>query len=189
MAIDDLAATPGLVPRIVDTPGVDASLWKGHDITTRSYATVGTPPFAVDDLRANASDARGIPAILDALRRDVPATDYVYRAAYSACAGGPFDSKPVSLPLLADPTKTRTIERWENDGIVNTASMLPPDNGATFLVEGDHADIIGHFTRQPHANPSRDGRQADAYDLLGSDDRFDGRRFELVWNHLFDFSS
>jgi hypothetical protein len=188
MAIDDLAVTAGLVPRIVDTPGVDAALWKGHDITTRSYATVGTPPFSVDDLRAKAGDARGIPAILDALRRDVPQTDYVYRASYSACAGGPFDSMPVTLPLLADPTKTRTVERWENDGIVNTASMLPPNSDATFLVEGDHADIIGHFMRQPHATPSRDGRQADAYDLLGSDDRFDGRRFALVWNHLFDFA-
>ena len=36
------------------------------------------------------------------------------------------------------------IELWDNDGIVNTASMLWP-KGETVLVPADHLDIVGHY--------------------------------------------
>ncbi|WP_309895470.1 hypothetical protein [Archangium sp.] len=79
----------------------------------------------------------------------------------------------------------KTLESWENDGIVNTASMLWPDGAATRLVKGDHGDIIGHY--QKVETGSRSGRRFQAYDLLRSDSGFTDQEFKNVWNDVLEF--
>lgn len=87
----------------------------------------------------------------------------------------------------------RKIEAGDNDGIVNTASMLWPSNQANFLVECDHMDIVGHYKRVPVTNTeggdADDSRKFIAYDLLKSGSGFDDQAFRLVWSTVFDFCS
>jgi triacylglycerol lipase len=79
----------------------------------------------------------------------------------------------------------REIALWENDGIVNTASMMWPDQEETLLVDGDHMDIVGHYKRVAAVKGS--GREFQAYDLLKSDSGFTSATLDAVWNAIFDF--
>jgi hypothetical protein len=116
-------------------------------------------------------------------------TDIVYRTCYRACAGGPFTypKYPGFIPVAKSlgSSQQRRIQVWENDGIVNTASMLWPNGAETRLVPGDHMDIVGHYTRVRASSPD-EGRGYQAYDLLKSGTAFEDT-FEQVWNDVFEF--
>jgi hypothetical protein len=166
--------------------------WKEHGFCTRSYATIGKRPFRFEAGKAaprwdflkpwtwpecteSASEGRG--------------SDLVYRYCYRACAGGSFTCpEPAGVPPAKPfgPAHQRRIEVWDNDGIVNTASMLWPDGEKTLLVECDHMDIVGHYSRV-EAGGDGTGRRYRAYDLLSSASEFDAPAFARVWNDLFDF--
>ena len=167
--------------------------WIKHGIKTRSYATLGSRPFDFDpgrpappwDLLNPCSYPETTPGT-----SAKAATDIVYRTCYRASAGGPFDYPGVGFPKpfkLADTSGVEhAIARWDNDGIVNTASMLWPNGQDTRLVSADHMDIVGHYqrVRSPDAD---DGRTYDAYDLLKSGSGFDQAAFWKVWKEVFDF--
>lgn len=199
-AINDLAAKAP--PRGPTSPAhftaamrtEEQALWKQRGIRSCSYATLGRPPFHFKE---------GSPAppwdLLNPWTYPARATgtDIVYRTCYRACAGGPF-RHPASggvptLPCLSDAQRRqierwhpdRRIELWDNDGIVNTASMLWPDGPKTLLVPGDHMDITGHF-KLVEAIPG-EGRKYQAYDLLNSGSGFRQSTFDEVWHDVFDF--
>jgi len=172
----------------------ETAFWGAAGMETRSYATVGARPFRF---------AAGEPAPLwdllnpltypelTARQRPSPKTDVVYDYAYRACAGGPFvHPNPHDLPapraFVVNAKTPDELELWDNDGIVNTASMLWPDGNETRLVTADHMDIVGHF--KPVREASKDSlRKFQAYDLLASDSGFEEVTFEKVWNEIFDF--
>ena len=184
----DFSAIEDLAPhrRALETDTFDT-----HHIQTRSYATLGRPPFRFDPGQEAPRLDLLKPWTYPEITKDrelSQGTGLLYRACYRACAGGPFaypdDSgfEPVATELSSG--KRRHIEIWDNDGIVNTASMLWPNGPETRLVEGDHADIIGHY-RRVEAIEGR-GRRYQAYDLLKSGTDFRAT-FEQVWNGVFDF--
>lgn len=198
-AIEDLAATPtmpGLSPTKTPARFDDAmrqqeiTAWQQYGITTRSYATVGRRPFAFPTAtRLNAwnpATPAGLREVTQALRQHAN-MDFAYLLAYRACAGGPFGTlgAPAANATEFATCSKRTVELWDNDGIVNTASMLWPDGDATRLVDGDHGDIIGHFHDVPAVQPSP--RTFHTYDLLGSDSGFQQPQFEAVWRDVLDF--
>jgi hypothetical protein len=197
-AIDDLAALPPngdrtspahFSPRMREQ---ELANWKRMGIETRSYATVGTRPYLFEPDKPAPCWSLWNPCTYpDCTKRTPEArrTDLTYRYSYRACAGGPF-SYPASGSIpqpqpFALTQKPRPIELWDNDGIVNTRSMLWPNGADTRLVEADHMDIVGHYRLLPahHVN----GRQYDAYDLLGSHSGFNQGLFEQVWTDVFDF--
>jgi len=173
-------------------------LWKQHKITTRSYATVGYCPYEPEVLRKRGALTWWNPSTFPEVGLAPGAqarTDWVYRFCYRACAGGPFEMAPgPGTATLFGTQSTRTLEAWENDGIVNTASMLWPDGADTQLVEGDHADIIGHY-RTVKVAPSGGGDTSDApvgrryhtYDLFRSGTDFNHDKFAAVWRDVFTF--
>jgi triacylglycerol lipase len=177
----------------------ERAVWDAHHIEVLSFATRGRPPaegFADSPhikSYANLHKLLGIPGL--------GATDGPYRLVFHACASGPFakvrakvrsdepdhqagarrfdrDGEGASVPASE-------IASWHNDGIVNTASMLWPSGAATLLVDGDHADIIGHYQqlRPPKKNGPRKYR---AYDIFGSNSGFDDALFTRVWERIFD---
>jgi triacylglycerol lipase len=196
-AIEDLTAeVPADGPKspahfsLEDRAGELAN-WNSHGIRTRSYATLGRRPFRFEPgkpaHRWDLINPFTYPEVSKA--PDLSAgTDLVYRAAYRACAGGPFayPTDPAFVPTATHlgSREQRHIEIWDNDGIVNTASMLWPNGPETLLVDGDHEDITGHFQRV-EAIEGR-GRRFQAYDLLKSGTDFRAT-FEQVWRGLFDF--
>jgi triacylglycerol lipase len=193
-AIDDLACealeSPLPSPARHDeaTRAEECEAWKDRGILTRSYATIGRPPY---DQRPRTEPYRTweLPQLLGALGPDRSAnTDWVYRFAYAATAAGVFAIPPDNDKVLDDGTPRR-IETWENDGIVNTGSMLWPNGEATHLVHGDHGDIIGHYGFRPAVKASETvvQRRGHNYDLLGSDSGFDSRSFDAVWWGVFRF--
>jgi hypothetical protein len=142
-------------------------------------------------LRSRPADVhRQLRLLLRVLEQHNARTDIVYRCCYRACAGGPFrcpNKGRTTIPQSSvGPQLSQTIEIWDNDGIVNTASMLWPDGRHTLLVRADHMDIVGHYELVPnHRKNSK--RKYDAYDLLKSDSGFDDAAFAQVWSHVFDF--
>ena len=193
LAIDDLASAQPGGTRLVDDVERELAAWAARGITTRSYATVGRSPFDVDDLRRDRSQ-RSVLDVMRSVRKDIADTDAVYRAAYTACAGGPFRGLargPVPWLPGCGPTGASgdyTPEDWDNDGIVNTASMVLP-GGTTWLVPGDHADIIGHHEPRPNLGAVPGSRKYDAYDLLESGSAFMPTTFVKVWFDVFDFAA
>lgn len=168
----------------------EQEIWAEHNITTLSFATIGNNPFNFPEGRV----ARWVllkPWTYPECYKDnkrAAKTDCPYRACYRACAGGPFDYPAHSEKVAvkgAQSRKSREIEVWENDGIVNTASMLWPNGGDTVLVDGDHMDIVGHYERVRSIDGR--GREFQAYDLLKSGSGFSSGIFGDVWTHIFDF--
>jgi triacylglycerol lipase len=169
----------------------ELGLWQRWGIRTLSYATLGArvfdlPPGEVlPPWRPWSPFGWREPEALGA-QHD---TDPFYRLSYRACAGGPFECSPdiAQPPELVDGTPVEAIEAWDNDGIVNTASMLWPHGEATRLIRCDHADIIGHF--ELVAAPEGSGRAFHTYDLLGSGSRrhFTRETLRQVWEQVFDF--
>ncbi|MGA2369456.1 MAG: hypothetical protein ACLPPV_21700 [Candidatus Korobacteraceae bacterium] len=196
-AIDDLAVQggPGSPARFDKKQRQEEEdIWKKAGIVTRSYATIGTRPFKfkaggpaprwdlVNPLTYPETTLRTSPS---------PNTDIIYRIGYRACAGGPFiyhngHGAPAAKPFFPAAQRPRDIELWDNDGIVNTASMFWPNGKDTLLVHCDHLDIVGHYHDvRSAAKDSR--RRYQAYDLLKSDSGFNPAGFARVWNDVFDF--
>jgi hypothetical protein len=167
--------------------------WKQHGITTLSYASLGSRPFKFDPSRTaprfDLLNPFSWPEVTPSTHARA-GTDIVYRACYRACAGGPFEYPDIGLPkppVLADEMGAEhTIAVWDNDGIANTASMLWPNLDQTVLVNADHMDIVGHFTRLRSTDPDS-GRKFRAYDLLKSGSGFGPSTFAKVWNGVFEF--
>ena len=196
-AIDDLACKNGT--RDPQSPAhFDAARRKDEkeawgEIATRSYATVGARPFQfaagaaapVWDLCNPLTSPLCTPRV-----HPSPKSDALYCLAYRACAGGPFQypdgGAPVAKPFFPPASSPRKIELWDNDGIVNTASMFWPDGKDTRLVECDHMDIVGHYEEVRSASECSK-RTYQAYDLFKSGSNFTDTGFERVWNDVFDF--
>ena len=169
----------------------EKQIWRGAGIRIQSYATLGKRPFRFnEDAAAPTWDLLNPSSYPECMKDDKlsAGTDSVYRACYRACAGGPFKNqgqKALGVPEPLAAPKAGKIAIWDNDGIVNTASMLWPDNGQMLLVAADHMDIVGHYQRV--AAPSGDRRTFEAYDLLKSASGFDEGAFATVWNSVFNF--
>jgi hypothetical protein len=191
-AIDDLAARP---PAGSSSPAhfteqarrEEREAWRRYGIRTRSYASVAPRPFRFEGAGPvpvfNPYNPFGCPA-----ETGLQHTDVVYRACWRACAGGPFAAPDGPVPPLtafAGHGPAWPLDPWDNDGIVNTLSMLWPDGAETRLIHADHADVIGHF-RLMQA-PDASGRQYHTYDLLGSASYFDDSDFDKVWRDVFEF--
>jgi hypothetical protein len=192
-AIDDLCADCGIAPTSPAHLGEEdrereRRNWERWKIETRSFATLGKRPY---DFGAG----EPVPP-WEILRRSTSPwsrvaggvrerTDGVYLCGYRACAGGPFRLGEERTATVFGNSERRTIEVYDNDGIVNTASMLWPDGAATRLVLGDHGDIIGHFRLGD--SPEAGLRRYHTYDLLRSDSGFTEQTFRDVWREVFAF--
>jgi triacylglycerol lipase len=187
----------------------ERQLWAAHGIETMSIATVARRAFRFDPGervdRFDLLDAGTWPT--NELVDGAGQMDVSYLFAYRACAGGPFDYPPFASATngslaqldttMLDPTHlglprqwadTGRLEIWDNDAIVNTASMLWPNEKETRLVAADHLDIVGHFTlRKTTPSPSPSGRRYASYDALGSHSEFMQVDFDRVWQAIFDF--
>jgi len=167
---------------------LELGVWKKQGIESRSYVTLGrrifpfkpdapAPPLDLVSPLTSLEIATGTPLSAG--------TDIVYRLSYRACAGGPFawpdPCGKVNRRLNGSPK--HAIELWDNDGIVNTASMLWRLS-ENVLVAGDHMDIVGQY--QAVRAPCGVGRTFQAYDLLNSHSDF-GKTFHEVWEEIFAF--
>jgi len=168
-----------------------AELKRFGNIEVLSYATLGRRPFHFEPGQPAPVWDLANPCTFREIAFDgklSAGTDIAYRLCYRACAGGPFQqpklSGKVSWRLIGSPGDP--IELWDNDGIVNTASMLWPDV-ENVLVDGDHLDIIGHYRLTKAAEGV--GRRYQSYDALKSGSRFKHQKFQKVWTEIFDFST
>ena len=192
--IDDLTSQPRVEgpasPAHFDDAERRRELKRWGSIEVLSYATIGSCPFPfVPGNPAPVWDLAKLwtyPEIAKDAQLSA-GTDMAYRLCYCACAGGPFQPPAlggkVTRRLGAAPL--RPIEPWDNDGIVNTASMLWPKS-ENVLVAGDHLDIVGHY-RLIEALPAG-GRQYRSYDPLKSVPPFSGQTFAEVWTEILDFA-
>jgi hypothetical protein len=169
--------------------------WKANRIAVRSYASLSRPPIQTPSGNLDPWDPLK-PWTYSRCAPDAPA-DALYYASYRACAGGPFavppDASPVRFRYLRPQHRDALrswgvgprLHAWENDGIVNTASMAWPGAGANLLVPADHMDIVGHYRRVAAVGPSR--RRFHTYDLLASASGFGDEVFRDVWEDVFEF--
>jgi hypothetical protein len=194
-AIDDLTSRPRrgndhVSPAHFNVRQREKELTFADRIKFLSYVTIGRRAFHFDtDEPAPVWEPINPLGYLELMNDFVPGngTDVVYRTCYRACAGGPFEKPPLPATVTRrlEGSSQDPIELWDNDGIVNTQSMLWP-KGENVLVPADHMDIVGHF--QPtHATPG-DGRTYQTYDLLKSTSGFSEEMFNDVWNEIFAFS-
>ncbi len=211
-AIDDLSCeaegTTETSPARFDwaTRDRERELWSELGIEAWSYATLGRRPFCFDVSQpAPRWDLLKPGTYPDATVRDAscPPTDITYRACYRACAGGPFGQMvtgPLPLPQCVNDRASRIVSEWgvgqvavwDNDGIVNTASMFSPPAGPVVLVPADHMDIVGHYELENSYSPdgrTPEGRKYHAYDLLGSKCGFDAGLYNDVWDEIFSFAA
>jgi triacylglycerol lipase len=147
--------------------------WQALRIQVRSYATVGPRLFRFEAGRPAPVWLLTNPWEGAEVAKPSGRTDVVYRALYRASAGGPF---------IPPPDVPWELEAWDNDGIVNTASMVWP-LGEAILLEADHMDIVGHYASL--RAPAGSARSRRAYDLLGSGSAFDAARFKKLWEEVF----
>lgn len=163
--------------------------WREYGITTRSFATVGENPFEPESLRDRRALTLADPRTWAEFKLRPGARqqmDAAYRWSYRACAAGSFVAPEGQRTATVFGTTTRReLEDWENDGIVNTASMLWPNGAETQLVKGDHGDIIGHYRRI--GGSAKPGRRFSSYDLLRSASRFGDEEFKHVWHDVLEF--
>jgi hypothetical protein len=196
LAIDDLAVEPpeslsphacALARSSEAARALELARWRRAGLVVRSYATRGTSPFAA----APAAQHKLAPyhRVLRSLypRKGDPAgSDAPYRIVYAACAAGPF--KPVERHATHFVTKERVaIDASDNDGIVNTGSMLWPSGEETLLIDADHGDIIGHFEEGFAEGSQAQLRNRVRYDIFASRSGFDRKLFESVWFDILSF--
>ena len=182
----------------------ELELWRGSPsedyppIRTLSFATVGGRPFRFPSgARAPVWELTR-PWTYPELAKDAKlsaGTDLAYRFCYRACAGGPFrwPKHPGRVSRVLGPAPPDPLELWDNDGIVNTASMFWPE-GETVLLMGDHLDIVGHYHLVPAQETSdnhkdQPARRYRSYDALKSTPQFTAERFDEVWTQIFDFAT
>jgi len=170
--------------------------WAKPRIDVRSYVTRTPSPFDADLLSKNKPWRLTWPPSYPCFSHDDHAadTDLIYWSAYRACCAGPFRS-PKQQPMLrlvdGGEVVETPLESWENDAVVNSASMLW-QSGDNFLVTADHADIIGHHTRReclPGSRPGPEVRRFSAYDFFRSGSGFGAKGFERIWRELFAFAA
>jgi hypothetical protein len=201
-AIDDLCAEPAVEaqPRERDERRSPAhageqereeerAMWDGWRLRTRSYATVARRPydFAAGEEVPAWELLKPSTSPWSRLQEGIRArTDAMYLCGYRACAGGPFRGGGARAVATAfGGAGRRTVERFDNDGIVNTASMLWPDGDATQFLDADHGDVIGHFRL---GDAPEDGlRKHHTYDLLRSASGFTEHDFRGLWREVFSF--
>lgn len=193
-AIDDLTASRDRVGKAMSPAhfGVgerkkELKLLRG--IEFRSYVTIGRRPFRFDpDKRAPTWEISNLFTYPEVTRDAALSrgTDVVYRTCYRACAGGPFERPVLSgkVSRSLNGASQQPIAVWDNDGIVNTLSMLWP-KGENVLVPADHMDIVGQY-KAIAAEPGV-GRRYRAYDLLKSESGFSDKMFKEVWEEIFAF--
>jgi triacylglycerol lipase len=192
--IDDLASQPAVVGPRSPAQFNEAERrreWKRWErIEVLSYATIADCPFRFEPGSSapvwDLGNLSTYPEIAKDAQRS-SGTDLAYRVCYRACAGGPF-RHPASggkVTRRLGEAPPRPIELWDNDGIVNTLSMLWPQ-GDNVLVPGDHLDIVGHY-HLTEARPAG-GRRYRSYDPLKSVPQFSDWMFAEVWSGIFDFA-
>jgi triacylglycerol lipase len=200
-AIFDLATSPkkGRQSRYASPAHFDEAqrqrelaTWKKPDIAVRSYATRAPPPFDAALLAKNQvwklHNPLTWPCRSVTSEAEGP-TDAIYWSVYRACCAGAFVLPPGRRPVAPFNARDQRVElsRWENDGIVNTASMIWPE-GETLLVTADHADVIGHFrAKELPPNAPFEGRRYEAYDFFKSNSGFRMGEFRVLWLDAFDF--
>ena len=187
--------------RRAELSGYQASPGKWDALEVRSYATLGRCPFGAAWQRERTRvEPGGVAHLFDVVKDAFDKSlwdgksDLAYRIAYRICAEGPFAAEPGASMQLLDGRESVPLEAWQNDGIVNTASMAWP-LGDTFLVHADHGDIIGHCALVPVADPAEagQGRKYHTYDILESGSALHGvefspEQFAEVWQHIFEFA-
>ena len=169
----------------------ELQLWNDLSIECLSYVTVGSHPFRFDPDRPAPVWDLANPYSYPEVQKDdelSDGTDVAYRLCYRACAGGPFRYPPADLSGTVtqrlNGSPPHGIALWDNDGIVNTASM-PWPRGDNVLVAGDHLDIVGHY-KLVEAYPAG-GRQYRSYDALRSAPPFSDTIFSDIWTEIFKF--
>ncbi|HVW30560.1 MAG TPA: hypothetical protein VHC69_34620 [Polyangiaceae bacterium] len=191
-AIDDLSyeEPSGALPTPARYPSslreMEREAWEPR-ILTRSFATMARPPYEGPPRTKPYDPLWLLPWLANLKPSPARKTDAVFRLVYAATAAGPFEASPEDR--IRDSGRLRQVESWENDGIVNTASMLWPDGEATTLVPADHGDIIGHYILSKAIKTSEvlTGRINHSYDILGSGMGFDEHDFKKVWEGVFEF--
>ena len=173
-------------------------IWKASGIRTRSYATVGGRAFEFDtgfpapvfNLTNLADDLQVSLAHGSSAR-----TDLSYRLCYRACAGGPLTNPgdAADVTRVLGPEPPRPLQLWDNDGIVNTVSMLWPSDEIV-LVQADHLDVVGHYRLRPeHPKEEPLGeappRVYESYDTLKSAPQFAEKTFNKLWDEIFSFAA
>ncbi len=192
-AIDDLSASPERMHFDDEERTREMQYWH-NNIRTLSFATVGCRPFRFPSGSPAPKWELACPSTYPAMTPADAAgagTDLSYRLCYRACAGGPFRSPEVAARpyRVLGPRPPEPLEVWDNDGIVNTASMFWPE-GEIVLVMADHLDIVGHY-QLAEAPPDRaytPARKYRSYDALKSSPRLPKREFEKIWTEIFDFA-
>jgi hypothetical protein len=193
-AIDDLTSRPQRVGKPVSPAHFNAGERKKEmelvrDIEFRSYVTLGRRPFRFDPDQPAPAWGLAMPWTYPEIKKDAAlskGTDVMYRICYRACAGGPFQRPTaggkVTRRLIGG--AKHALEVWDNDGVVNTLSMLWP-TGENVLVPADHMDIVGQYKAIEAERGG--GRKYRTYDLLKSESGFSDKMFKDVWNEIFAF--
>jgi hypothetical protein len=125
----------------------------------------------------------------------------VFEVAHAMCSDAKLAfPRPLGLaPQLSrfrggESVASSALSPRDNDGVVNTLSMLwpydpeNPDQHSITLVESDHGDIIGHYQRRVAKDAPKKGRRHDAYDFFPSGSGFDAALFREVWEDVFGFA-
>jgi triacylglycerol lipase len=172
-----------------DVRAKEAQIWDRKGIETLSFATIGRDPKAPQDLFKTVWNLLRLGKHPRYAREQGPTRENpVYDFCYLACA---IQQHPYcapagdATPFLGGPV--RHIKASENDAIVNTASMLWPNGDKTWLIDGDHGDIVGHFEPVLDSKYAGTGRRYSAYDIFESRSGFNKERFKKVWQEVFSF--
>jgi hypothetical protein len=172
----------------------ELKLWDEESpIRTLSYATVGGRPFRFPSGEPAPVWELTNPWTYPEVAKDLDLsskTDFSYRLCYRACAGGPFrwPEQAGEVTGVLGQAPPEPLELWDNDGIVNTASMLWPKDDVV-LVMADHLDIVGHYKLVKAACGGGAARVYQSYDSLQSIPRFTDKMFQEVWTEIFDFAA
>lgn len=92
---------------------------------------------------------------------------------------------PQRVRKLLEPGATQQVELADNDGFVNTVSQVWPDGASSYLIDADHADVIGHYKAETLDSPVGPLKR---YDLLNSASGFEARTFEALWTRIAAFT-
>ncbi|MCI0571241.1 MAG: hypothetical protein L0Y66_10850 [Myxococcaceae bacterium] len=95
---------------------------------------------------------------------------------------------PVTLRRMLMPGQKRALRLADNDGLVNSVSMVWPDASSSFVVEADHADVIGHFTSLGPAESGGPLARYRQYDLLDARTGFNQVTFDTLWRQVGAFA-
>lgn len=167
-AIRDLSPMPPPGRKVLISPAhledsrPEADFLRERGIRVRSIVTVAPPPASLRPLT-------------------------LFKVLYSLVTYQPPERfKQMLVPEMSSPNR-RLLRPGDNDGLVNSVSQVWPDEESSFVVDGDHADVIGHFQYQA---PQRYEELLPAYrqyDLLASGMGFGPRDFTALWRWIGDF--